>query len=185
MYLAKKNICSRYDSWSTNSGIQEILCCLIFFQSSEIWLWAPFCQAAGEMPFHTLFGFPALKLCQKPVFLQYWSMRVSQSSTLIALDALCTNRLWSLLVQHLTSSVHTLSSGVRSKARSPNAWGSNKHKSQWLLSFSKFSGIFSFSLSVHLFFSFLPLKDLNSMEVILYQNQKRFIDIKICIYSLQ
>ena len=108
-----------------------------------------------------------------------------QSSTLIALDALCTNRLWSLLVQHLTSSVHTLSSGVRSKARSPNAWGSNKHKSQWLLSFSKFSGIFSFSLSVHLFFSFLPLQDLNSVEVILYQNQKRFIDIKICIYSLQ
>lgn len=115
-----------------------------------------------------------------------FSAEAWESFSVIYLDCFrspCTNRLWSLLVQHLTSTVHTLSSGVRSKAMSPNAWDSNKHKSQWL--FSKFPGIFSFSLSVHLFFSFLPLQDLNSMQVILYQNQKRSIDNKICIYSLQ
>lgn len=106
-----------------------------------------------------------------------FSAEAWESFSVIYLDCFrspYSNRLWSLLAQHLTSTVHTLSSGVRSKAMSPNAWDSNKHKSQWLLSFSKFPGIFSFSLSVHLFFSFLPLQDLNSMEV-----------IKICIYSLQ
>lgn len=49
------------------------------------------------------------------------------------------------------------------------------------------SSIFSFSLSVFVYSLFLtpPGHKLYFIEVILYQNQRRLSDIKICIYSLQ